>query len=116
MGNTCFINTAIQCLSSVRPLTDYLLSNLHIVSLNKTNPFGSKGEIAESFGKLVQDIYKGKDERIYPENFLKVLEKHAPHLVSGHQQDCQEFLAFLLDSLHEDMNRVNRTKRLEETK
>lgn len=53
MGNTCFINTAVQCLSSVRPLTDYFLSNLHMVSLNKTNPFGSKGEIAESFGKLV---------------------------------------------------------------
>lgn len=44
-----------------------------------------------------------------------MLERHAPHLVSGQQQDCQEFLAFLLDSLHEDMNRVNRGKVLGES-
>ena len=68
----------IQCLSSVRPLTDYFLGNLHLVSLNKQNPFGTGGEVATAFGDLMMEIYKGSEEHIYPENFLKILEKKAP--------------------------------------
>jgi ubiquitin carboxyl-terminal hydrolase 4/11/15 len=62
-------------LSSVRPLTDYFISGLHSVSLNKENPFGTGGAVATAFGALIKEIYKGSDEQIYPENFLKSLEK-----------------------------------------
>jgi ubiquitin carboxyl-terminal hydrolase 4/11/15 len=41
-----------------------------------------------------------------PSKFKKVVEKCKP-IFSGHdQQDAQEFLSEILDSLHEDVNRV----------
>ena len=43
LGNTCFINTAIQCLSAAQPLTDYFLSQIHLDEINPSNPLGTKG-------------------------------------------------------------------------
>ena len=56
LGNTCFINTTIQCLSSFQPLTDYFLNKLHVKEINKENFLSSKGVIANSFAKLIQAI------------------------------------------------------------
>jgi ubiquitin C-terminal hydrolase len=36
----------------------------------------------------------------------KVLGKFAPQFAGYQQQDSQEFMSFLLDGLHEDLNRV----------
>eukprot|EP00347_Sterkiella_histriomuscorum_P004870 403358774 len=108
MGNTCFLNTAVQCLSSVQPLTDFFIGNLHKKLLNTTNPMGTGGDVTLRYANLIKDIWQGKEEKIYPAQFLKTLSKHAPHLVCGQQQDAQEFLAYILDSLHEDLNRADK--------
>ncbi|CAN0052800.1 unnamed protein product, partial [Hapterophycus canaliculatus] len=41
LGNTCFLNSAVQCLSHVQPLTRHLLSNKFRDDLNLTNPLGA---------------------------------------------------------------------------
>lgn len=43
---------------------------------------------------------------ISPKFFKAILGKHAPQFSGTQQQDSQEFAAFLLDMLHEDLNRV----------
>ncbi|XP_060116125.1 putative ubiquitin carboxyl-terminal hydrolase 50 [Heteronotia binoei] len=35
VGNTCYMNAVIQCLSSVSPLVEYFLSGKYITSLDK---------------------------------------------------------------------------------
>ena len=35
-----------------------------------------------------------------------MIGKHAPQFVGNAQHDSKEFLAFLLDGLHEDLNQV----------
>lgn len=57
MGNTCFLNTAVQCLSAVQPLTDFFIGNLHKQLLNTTNPMGTKGEITVKYANLIKDIW-----------------------------------------------------------
>ena len=49
-GNTCFMNSALQCLSHTASLTDYFLENHHLAEINETNPLGTKGELATAFG------------------------------------------------------------------
>ena len=49
LGNTCFMNSIIQCLSSLPLLRGYFDAGLHVPDLNRDNPLGAKGEVAEAF-------------------------------------------------------------------
>jgi ubiquitin C-terminal hydrolase len=35
LGNTCFMNSAIQCMSNTVPLTNYFTEGYHLYELNK---------------------------------------------------------------------------------
>jgi ubiquitin C-terminal hydrolase len=71
------ISLAVQCLSAVQPLTDFFIADLHLVSLNKTNPMGSEGNVTVKFENLVKNLWNGKDDKVYPLEFLKILASDA---------------------------------------
>ena len=35
LGNTCFMNSAVQCVSNTRPLTMYFKGGMHLYELNR---------------------------------------------------------------------------------
>lgn len=39
LGNTCFMNSALQCLSNTVQLTNYFLSNEYLGDVNATVPY-----------------------------------------------------------------------------
>lgn len=43
------------------------------------------------------------------QEFKECIERYAPQFVGQAQQDAQEFMAYLLDGLHEDVNRAQRS-------
>lgn len=106
LGNTCFMNSALQCLSNTSELSIYFLSGLFEKELNPDNPLGMSGQVAESFGQLINKLWYGTTSSIAPREFKYTLSKFAPSFAGYGQQDTQEFLAFLLDGLHEDLNRI----------
>lgn len=104
LGNSCFMNSALQCLLHIEPLTSYFLSGNHTQELNVNSPM--KGCLAATFGQLVKDMYETKEGGVLsPVQFFKQLRLLAPHLLDYQQQDSQEFLRFLLDGLCEDLCR-----------
>lgn len=107
LGNTCFMNAALQCVSNTRSLTQYFTGNMHLYELNRTNPLGMKGHIAKRYGDLIQDIWSGSAKTIAPLKLRWTIGKYAPRFNGDQQHDSQELLAFLLDGLHEDLNRVH---------
>lgn len=108
LGNTCFMNSAIQCMSSVPKLTNYLLGDRWKEEINEDNPLGMGGEIARSYAELIKTMWSGKFSYTVPRYFKIQVGKFAPQFSGYQQQDSQELLAFLLDGLHEDLNRIQR--------
>ncbi|KAL8496254.1 hypothetical protein ACS0TY_020096 [Phlomoides rotata] len=105
LGNTCFMNSALQCLAHTPKLVDYFLGD-YKREINPDNPLGMKGEIASSFGDLMKKLWAPGATPLAPRTFKLKLAHFAPQFSGFNQHDSQELLAFLLDGLHEDLNRV----------
>ncbi|KAM6895348.1 ubiquitin carboxyl-terminal hydrolase 15 isoform 2-T2 [Xenentodon cancila] len=108
LGNTCFMNSAVQCLSNIPPLTEYFLKDKYTDELNEDNPLGMKGEIARAYAELTKQLWSGKYSYVTPRPFKTQVGRFAPQFSGYQQQDSHELLAFLLDGLHEDLNRIRK--------
>uniref|UniRef100_A0AAQ5WXZ0 Ubiquitin carboxyl-terminal hydrolase n=1 Tax=Amphiprion ocellaris TaxID=80972 RepID=A0AAQ5WXZ0_AMPOC len=108
LGNTCFMNSAVQCLSNIPPLTEYFLKDKYTDELNEDNPLGMKGEIARAYAELIKQLWTGKYSYVTPRPFKTQVGRFAPQFSGYQQQDSHELLAFLLDGLHEDLNRIRK--------
>ncbi|CAL1543086.1 unnamed protein product [Lymnaea stagnalis] len=113
LGNTCFMNSALQCMLNVSRLTDYMLSNQWEKELNKENPLGMRGEIAITYAELTREVWSGQRAYTVPRNFKVAVGRFAPQFSGYQQQDSQELMAFLLDGLHEDLNRIRKKPYIE---
>lgn len=112
MGNTCFMNSALQCLVHTPPLVEYFLQD-YSDEINTQNPLGMHGELALVFGELLRKLWSSGRTTIAPRQFKGKLALFAPQFSGYNQHDSQELLAFLLDGLHEDLNRVKQKPYIE---
>ena len=113
LGNTCFMNSIIQGLSNTPPIMEYFANDNYIEDVNEENPLGMKGEIARAFGEMVKNIWSGRYSYVVPRNFKMAVGRFAPQFSGYQQQDSQELLTFLLDGLHEDLNRIKKKPYIE---
>lgn len=94
LGNTCFMNSALQCLSNVEMLTNYFLLNHSY----------EKRCLALEYQNFTKHIWtKEKQEPYSPLNIKRLISQVAPRFASCNQQDAQEFMTLLLSELHEDL-------------
>ncbi|KAL6577013.1 ubiquitin-specific protease [Orobanche minor] len=105
LGNTCFMNSAIQCLVHTPEFARYFREDYH-QEINRQNPLGMVGELALAFGDLLRKLWAPGRAPVAPRPFKNKLARFAPQFSGCSQHDSQELLAFLLDGLHEDLNRV----------
>ena len=129
-GFNCFINTTLQCLQNSSSIYNELYSNDDVDSIIleklknytqnkeqehilKTNNFNKKIDdklfsllkVYFTFKKLIINV-KTQKETQCPGDFILACKevsnfKYMEHLFNGSQNDVQEFLTFLLDSLHD---------------
>ncbi|KAL1568811.1 ubiquitinyl hydrolase 1 [Salvia divinorum] len=112
LGNTCFMNSALQCLVHTPYLVNYFFQN-YSNEINKQNPLGMRGELALAFGELLRKLWSSGRTPVAPRVFKGKLARFAPQFSGYNQHDSQELLAFLLDGLHEDLNRVKQKPYIE---
>jgi ubiquitin carboxyl-terminal hydrolase 4/11/15 len=114
LGNTCFLASATQCLSNTHVLAEYFLSGVYRDELNPDNPLGMHGQVAEAFGEIVENLWTSPNHSSFSPRRLKATcSRFAPQFAGYGQHDTQEFLAFLLDGLHEDLNRIQKKPYIE---
>jgi len=114
LGNTCYMNSALQCVRSVEELTKYFLTHEADKEINPDNPLSFNGDVARAYGRLLEDIYRDPPPTsVAPRQFKNVIGRYAPSFSGYGQQDSQEFLGFLLDGLQEDLSRIKKKPYIE---
>lgn len=69
LGNTCYMNSALQCLSNCPDLTQYFLSKEFEKDKNFDNPLGSKCKLAEQYYDLMKKMWYGDAPVVSPSYF-----------------------------------------------
>ncbi|KAM7371855.1 hypothetical protein PAMP_009064 [Pampus punctatissimus] len=122
-GNTCFMNAILQCLSNTELFAEYLVlehykddelnedkPKTNGVLLQKKGPLG-KGEVTEQLSGLVRALWTFEYTPQHSRDFKNAVSKNATQFKGNAQHDAQEFLLWLLDRVHEDLNTVNPNSR-----
>ncbi|CAK1546558.1 unnamed protein product [Leptosia nina] len=107
IGNTCFMNSVLQCLSNTRPLLEYVSDEKYTNDINTTLSC-MKGALIKAFASLIKELWRNgdRDSFVNTTSFKSQVQRFAPRFMGYSQQDAQEFLRYLLEGLHEDVNRV----------
>jgi ubiquitin C-terminal hydrolase len=94
LGNTCYMNAALQCLYQVRPLTEFMLS------LNtQKNDYYQPDSVGQAYMQLMHEIQK-KPSVIVPQKFCQLITENIFYnTFIGQQEDAQQFIVGLLDRL-----------------
>ncbi|VUZ47964.1 unnamed protein product [Hymenolepis diminuta] len=100
LGNTCYINATLQCLLTIQPLVEWLLSKPHL----KTS-----GPVYKPDGPLLTPILSDLVIAIFGGNYISELKRFrtvigdlVKDFKEPREQDAQEFLLFLLNRLHDE--------------
>jgi ubiquitin carboxyl-terminal hydrolase 4/11/15 len=100
------MNSGIQCITSIDALTDYFLQNKYVADINVNNPIGTKGELSKAYAKQMQKMWYGEENSLAPTDLKRAIGKFQPMFLGYDQHDSGELVSYLLDGLHEDLNRV----------
>ncbi|KAM9371462.1 ubiquitin carboxyl-terminal hydrolase 36 [Phaethornis superciliosus] len=94
LGNTCFLNSTVQCLTYTPPLANYLLSKEHSRSCGQ----GGFCMMCVMQNHTIQ-AFANSGNAIKPVSFIRDLKKIARHIHFGRQEDAHEFLRYTIDAM-----------------
>ncbi|KAM8705468.1 hypothetical protein ACLKA7_009856 [Drosophila subpalustris] len=101
LGNTCYMNSILQCLSNTPQLMEFCVSNKYknyISRQNKTN-----GQIIEEVAALMKVLWNGQYKCVASRDLRYVVGQYQKIFSGVDQQDSHEFLTILMDWLHSDL-------------
>lgn len=100
---TCYLNATIQCLLATIPLSQFFLDNRWRDYIQK-NWKGSNGIMPEIFANLIRTLWRNDVQAVRPTSLRNFCARLNREWGVDRQQDAKEYLDFLLDCLHEDLN------------
>ncbi|XP_037689678.1 ubiquitin carboxyl-terminal hydrolase 3 isoform X1 [Choloepus didactylus] len=129
LGNTCFMNAILQSLSNIEQFA-VISKNSPAVELRRNGKTAgrrtyhtrSQGDnnvsLVEEFRKTLCALWQGSQTAFSPESLFYVVWKIMPNFRGYQQQDAHEFMRYLLDHLHLELqggfNGVSRSAILQE--
>ena len=101
LGNTCYMNSIMQCLNYANPLVKYFTKVSYCGHLNTTGE--SCGNIAKEVGAAFSTMKSGSCSPVSLQNLKTAVGNFYPSFKGSRQHDSHEFLMYLLNWLHEDL-------------
>ncbi|XP_037766291.1 ubiquitin carboxyl-terminal hydrolase 31 isoform X2 [Chelonia mydas] len=120
-GNTCFMNAVLQCLSNTELFAEYLALEHYRGQAGGEPPCTAdgapppgdgapppppKGEVTEQLAQLVRALWTLEYTPQHSREFKSIVSKNSMQYRGNSQHDAQEFLLWLLDRVHEDLNNL----------
>jgi len=117
-GNTCFINSILQCLSYTDILAEYFVLDQYKSDLKRRKRLCAfakstgtgKGEVTEQLATLLKSLWSLQYDPEISDKFKSLVDKYGSQYKGGNQHDAQEFLLWLLDRVHEELNTATKKK------
>jgi len=105
LGNTCYMNSSIQCISNTYELTKYFLDRKYKCLLDREykNPLGTDGRIVQAWAKLINEMWVGNNRCVRPDLFKRILGQYNVTFEGYGQHDSQECINTILDFMSEDL-------------
>ncbi|EDV28239.1 uncharacterized protein TRIADDRAFT_53651 [Trichoplax adhaerens] len=94
LGNTCYLNSVLQCLCYTPPLANYALAEQHKKDCRKIG-FCVLCELQS----LMVRCLKSNGSSVKPWPIVNKLKNIASHIQFGRQEDAHEFLRYLVDGI-----------------
>ena len=110
LGNTCYMNSSIACLSNCTELTTFFLSKEFKKHKSTSNKNGLNGKLADEWYSLLKDYWKTDKDTGNPKNIKNLIAKKDKKFEGDEQQDANEFIIIFLEILGEDLNMVKKKK------
>lgn len=105
LGNTCFLNSALQCLSSTSELSQYFLERRHVARVGQEPSAEVREEVTRAYADFVHEVWSGEKALVSPQGVRRALVKLNEMYGNNTQNDSQEAVSLILDSLHETLKR-----------
>ncbi|KAK8244819.1 ubiquitin carboxyl-terminal hydrolase 2 [Phyllosticta capitalensis] len=103
-GVTCYMNATIQCLNATLPMTRVFRDGTFGTFIQRQNWRGSRGLMAETYATLIQNLWQEGAGPVRPRTLRELSARMNREWGQERQQDAKEYLDFILDLLHEDLN------------
>ncbi|XP_043110213.1 ubiquitin carboxyl-terminal hydrolase 42 isoform X1 [Puntigrus tetrazona] len=94
LGNTCFLNSTLQCLTYTAPLANYMLTREH----SKTCHEPGFCMMCTMQNHIIQ-VFANSGNVIKPIGVLNELKRIGKHFRFGSQEDAHEFLRYTVDAM-----------------
>jgi len=98
VGNTCFLNSTLQCLTYTPTFAEYLLDRLHSKTC-KVRDFCAMCALQDHVQRCLQGDKTGQNGGVIsPRNITGKLRAISSHMRLGRQEDSHEFLRHLMQA------------------
>ena len=108
LGNTCFMNSSIACLSNCTELTTYFLTKKYEKDINKSNKEGLGGRLAKAWYNLLDQYWNSNSRAGNPSEVKSCVARKVHKFAGFSQQDSNEFMTEFLSLLSEDLNKTDK--------
>ena len=100
--STCYMNSTLQCLSHTLPLREFYVSDEYKQFLNK------RGYLSSAFKRVMVELWDSTSQHsVDPYDLRREVKARTDRFPDYRQHDAHEFMRFLLNELHEEINRAS---------